>query len=157
MPRWSPSVRQQLLRHGSQRRWWRLHSRLWHWELPSALHRQRRHQWPGCCGDKWFWLANCRAVCASESTKLDWLDKSTVGSLRLWQRRLSARTGQHHGSVLQEQCFVEVQVVPALNLWVLYLSLFFNLSFKLILRKARKGRYDFWSDYMLSTSVAIYM
>ena len=92
MPKSQPAspVRQQLLPQGRKRRWWPLHSRLWHWQLPSAVHWQRRHNRPGRRCDQWVWLANSRAVCATESTKLVRLYRSEMGGLRMWQCLLIA-------------------------------------------------------------------
>ena len=83
-------MRHQLLRQGRKRPWWRLHSRLWHWQLPSALQRKRPDTWHGNRGDQRVWLANSRAVCTVESTKLDWSHIAALGSLRLRQPLLNA-------------------------------------------------------------------
>ena len=83
------AVRHELLRHRRQHRK-RLHSSLWHQQLSSALHRQRPDTWPGGSGDQWVWLANSRAVCATESTKLVRLYRSEMGGLRMWQCLLIA-------------------------------------------------------------------
>ena len=85
-------MRHQLLRQSQKQRWWRLHRRLWRWrQVPSAFHRKRPDTWPRHSGHKWVWLANSRAVCATESTELDWPHSAAMGDLRLWICQLSNR------------------------------------------------------------------
>ena len=78
-------MRHQLLRQGRKRPWWRLHSRLWHWQLPSALQRKRPNTWHGNRGDQRVWLANSGAVCATESADLVRPHLTEMGALRLWR------------------------------------------------------------------------
>ena len=87
MPKWlcGCAVHHQLLRQGEQcSSWRRLHSCLWRWQLPSAVHRKRPDTWLGWRGDQWVWLASSRAVCATESTELEESHLDEMGDLRLW-------------------------------------------------------------------------